>query len=1421
MRIANRWFSRGRFCMALLLCIGLTAYSDVIVDNDDSGTSFTGTWSTSGGTDPYDGDSLWARNGATYTWGFDSEPAGIYEVLMWWSAWPSRATDIDVRIDYTSGFEDISINQQNDAGQWNSIGEYYFDGSGSVTITAASGSTVSTCADAVWFRLVSSNVPPSAYITSIAPNPAVIGELVEFSGYGEDSDGDIAAYSWQSSIDDSLSDADSFSTNSLSEGVHQITFEVQDDTGQWSQAALEVLIVGDAPVETIVDNLDDDTSRTGSWQVSGGLDPYDADSFWSRAGATFTWYFTPPQSGDYEVSMWWTEWPSRSTSAPIDIENASGTDRVYANQQNNGGQWNSQGTYTFSAGVEGSVTITAEDTSPTSYCADAVKFTLVPAANQRPTATIDSIAPNPPDVGQMVAFVGHGEDSDGSIVGYDWQSSIDGNLSDATSFSTDGLSEGEHVISFRVQDNEDLWSEMSTVSLIVGKATPTAIIDSIIPSPAFVDDVVAFVGHGEDTDGTISAYSWQSSIDGNLSDADSFSTSELSAGEHVISFIVYDDRDGESIPATQSVSVNVITTETIIDNGDPATSSVGSWQQSGGLEPYNANSLWSRNGTTYIWTFTPPVTGYYELSMCWTEWPSRTTNAQVSIPNADGTDTVFINQRQNGGQWNRIGEYYFNAGTGYGITITSTSGSASTCADAVKFVKVEEPGLLVVDFNANRIRGGAPFGIQFNNQSAGNINQWAWDFGDGQTSSQRSPFHTYTTPGVHTVSLTGTGPSGADTKTRYSYVDIKPSTTENIYLVDGYGGNNFFMPDIRNMLRGLNAYESGGRWVYQPNNSNMTYYMYTVHDPTALEECLKEADAHVVIAGHANFGFGSTFASSSEILNQRIDNIYYVDDDRFTNYSTDMVSTKVDGMKYGQAYPNWEPVFKDGSTALMPYDFGSPRGNPPYNYYLTYQIPGDPTVYKIELADGSYLERFPDASTPVWFSEDGSPPDPVADPEYFIRNTDADYNRCNFVGDWPIKKEPGGGYSGALGYLGYNYQVRWPGAGSNKAIWTFAVKYPGLYAVMGSWYPDPSNASNARYTIVREGGTSVAYADQRQTLLINPLGAYFFGQDSYTVTLDDNANGQVVADAMVLNPLDNPEEILQAEFTANETSGPVGLSVQFDDLSAYFNLGDPFGSISEWHWDFGDGFNSDAANPQHVYSAPGVYTVSLTVTDNSDDTASEVKDSFISVGAPAPLEAEFTSLNRLGSDRTVVNFIDQSSGNINDWYWDFGDGQTSTEQNPVHVYTEPDVYTVTLTVSGPDGDNTEVEEDFVYNIIGLIYADNTSQTKPHFYSRSTGSPITFGKVICYTGEVKVLEEDLGYNRMCHSACNSFQYFTGTFHRGVMFSKTKDVVIEHDTAVNYLEYYLLGYTDYDILDHINSFEDIHEFYNFNEKPPSMR
>jgi hypothetical protein len=144
-------------------------------------------------------------------------------------------------------------------------------------------------------------------------------------------------------------------------------------------ATLEANFSGLTPVtnnETITDNRDPATSRTGTWEISAGSNPYKYDSVFGRNGSTFTWYFTPPQSGQYEVSMWWTYRDSRSTNIPVDIDYSGGKVRVYVNQLKNGGQWNLLGKFYFRDGASYHVT-TISQSYPTSTCADAVKFTLV------------------------------------------------------------------------------------------------------------------------------------------------------------------------------------------------------------------------------------------------------------------------------------------------------------------------------------------------------------------------------------------------------------------------------------------------------------------------------------------------------------------------------------------------------------------------------------------------------------------------------------------------------------------------------------------------------------------------------------------------------------------------------------------------------------------------------------------------------------------------------------------------------------------------------------------------------------------------------------------------------------------------------------------------------------------------------------
>jgi hypothetical protein len=191
--------------------------------------------------------------------------------------------------------------------------------------------------------------------------------------------------------------------------------------------------------------------------------------------------------------------------------------------------------------------------------------------NEIPIAKIDSITPSSPNEGDSIRFEGHGTDDDG-IVGYNWRSSIKGFLSNSDSFSTQTLSAGIHMIYFKVLDSDGAWSKEVSKSLRINQY-PIAKIESVSPSETQIGELVFFVGSGED-EGSISSYSWESSIDGFLSSKSQFSTATLSPGVHTISFMVEDNKGAESEPDTVTITVmeipeNIIPTA-VIDSVNPS-----------------------------------------------------------------------------------------------------------------------------------------------------------------------------------------------------------------------------------------------------------------------------------------------------------------------------------------------------------------------------------------------------------------------------------------------------------------------------------------------------------------------------------------------------------------------------------------------------------------------------------------------------------------------------------------------------------------------------------------------------------------------------------------------------------------------------------------------------------------------------------
>jgi PKD repeat protein/Zn-dependent protease len=158
-----------------------------------------------------------------------------------------------------------------------------------------------------------------------------------------------------------------------------------------------------------------------------------------------------------------------------------------------------------------------------------------------------------------------------------------------------------------------------------------------------------------------------------------------------------------------------------------------------------------------------------------------------------------------------------------------------------------------------------------------------------------------------------------------------------------------------------------------------------------------------------------------------------------------------------------------------------------------------------------------------------------------------------------------------------------------------------------------------------------------------------------------------------------------ADFFASTRYGPAPFTVSFSDSSRGY-------TPMTYQWEFGDGTGSDWQNPTHAYRSEGEYTVRLTVT-NQYGSDTKTVTGFIGVGTPP--ETDFSGTPREGILPLTVTFADASKNKPSAWQWDFGDGATSTEQNPSHTYTRPGIYAVRLKVSNHFGSDALSQTGFI------------------------------------------------------------------------------------------------------------------------------
>ena len=196
-------------------------------------------------------------------------------------------------------------------------------------------------------------------------------------------------------------------------------------------------------------------------------------------------------------------------------------------------------------------------------------------------------------------------------------------------------------------------------------------------------------------------------------------------------------------------------------------------------------------------------------------------------------------------------------------------------------------------------------------------------------------------------------------------------------------------------------------------------------------------------------------------------------------------------------------------------------------------------------------------------------------------------------------------------------------------------------------------------------------------------------------------------------PLSNPSisyyTIPVANFSVNATQIVAGQSVEFLDLTTWGN------PPLNFQWNFSDGTsNSTLNNPVHEYTTSGIHQVILTVTDIDGDISIK-NDVFIDVLEDFFPLSNFTANLTQITEEESINFTDlTSSGNLPYSYqWNFGDGTgNSSEINPIHQFSSPGIFNITLTIIDVDGD-ISVSEQFSIKVV--------HKYEQHFYILINGN----------------------------------------------------------------------------------------------------
>jgi gliding motility-associated-like protein len=519
---------------------------------------------------------------------------------------------------------------------------------------------------------------------------------------------------------------------------------------------------------------------------------------------------------------------------------------------------------------------------------------------------------------------------------------------------------------------------------------------------------------------------------------------------------------------------------------------------------------------------------------------------------------------------------YFNPGT-YTIKLTIKNSYGLDSVTKVKFITVYSSP--EINFNASDVTGCFPLATQFIDSSiagSGTISKWQWDFGDGNFSNIQNPQHIYTSVGSFNVSLRATNNYGCiNSKTVKDYINI----------------------------------QTGVKADFSNSTSNSCNAPATIN-------FINKSSGVGTLSYQWNFGDGtsSTAATPSHTYSTSGDYTVSLIVNNATGCTDTLIKTKL--ILVGNTSADFEvpklvcaetPVVLNNASKPVPasasWDFGDGTFSNSVNAVKTFKKAGNYTIKMI--------------------SNNGACMDSVTKTITVIAKPVVSFSASDTI-------------SCAVPF-GVNFLNQSSGTSSFTNNTTAVQTY---YWDFGDGAN--SNQQNPSHTYTKEGDYTV------KLFVTNPSGC--------TDSLVKTAYVRIKKPVVSINGL--PKK------------GCAPLSNKFTSTVNSLE------TISNYHWDFGDGNSSDSATPTHVYTSTGAYTVTLTYTTVDGCVDSVKKVNGIVIGAKPVANYSADPLDVCAYQK--INFTDKSAGTPDQWVWFFGDGGSAVNQYPSHLYNDTGYFSVTL-----------------------------------------------------------------------------------------------------------------------------------------------